>query len=358
MNMALLLWVWLLFSAPSAASGWRPLLSGHLRKTPPLYSQVPETIQDIVSATTNAIDQFDPDIIEELIKIEAPLIEIEEEAAVLEDLAEVSSDLGMIFAPETVLLRLSAVVSKILDLTSDYLPDHMIRSDEFVFGIPLLVTSVYLLVRSATPILAGQFEELDELDRTAFELCFGPVGVTMLQFKGMKALGCFEWVTYEAGEILIDEDEYNDLSYVTDSDDDNSEDIPDLYWQFEGDTIFSFRGNVYSIVERINGMHIDDSGAQGLLGDTRFVSFCEGEPANIKNDEARKRISNPIGTITIGPKGATLLQINSRKLFELMDNDERLESSIRLLLLKSLKLKIGNLLLAQKNQMNIRRSNE
>jgi len=306
-----------------------------------------------------------------------------EEGAILNDLSEVSSDLAVLLAPETIILRLANVIGKILEVLSDYLPDHSLRSDELAFNLPVMVTSIFLLSRSAGPILKAQFVELDYLDLDAFELCFQPVGVTLLQYKCMKATGCFEWITCEAGTILIDEEEYNeyDASSLLDDIDDVVDDeticCPAdwkyLYWQFDGDVIRSFKGNIFGFIERTNGKHIDNPEAQGLLGDTRFLSSLEEKQSQSRgkqkqntrngrssNDIMNNQLLHPIDTIQIGPAGARLLRIDGHKLLDLMDHDERLESSIRLLLLKSLRLKIGNLLLAQQEecQFNINLSDD
>eukprot|EP00571_Detonula_confervacea_P008953 CAMPEP_0172328360 /NCGR_PEP_ID=MMETSP1058-20130122/60312_1 /TAXON_ID=83371 /ORGANISM="Detonula confervacea, Strain CCMP 353" /LENGTH=346 /DNA_ID=CAMNT_0013045473 /DNA_START=237 /DNA_END=1277 /DNA_ORIENTATION=- len=309
-----------------------------------------------------SVDQF-PDVIQGIIRLAA---NPEEEAAVLTDLAEVSSDFVVLFAPETIILRLTAVIGKILELTSDYLPDQSLRSDQLAFNIPVMAASVFLLSRSAGPIFKAQFVELDSLDLDAYELCFQPVGVTLLQFKCMKATGCFEWITSEAGTILIDEEEYEyDVRSLDDDVDNDNTCCPSdwkyLYWQYDGDVIRSFKGHVFGFIERTNGKHIDNPEAQGLLGDTRFLWSLEEKSREKQkktnkvrnNDNSNYQLLHPIATIKIGSAGARLLRIDSHKLLDLMDHDERLESSFRLLLLKSLKLKIGNLLLAQQQQCQV-----
>ena len=305
--------------------------------------------QQLSSSTTalaispDQVEEIFREIIDETVTLSTSVTPADE-AAILTDLAEVSSDVVILSsAPVTIFLRLTVVIEKILELLSDYIPDHVIRGDELLFNIPFMVSSLFLLFRSAEPILKAQGVELDELDLTAFDLCFQPVGMTLLQFKSMKATGCFEWIDYEPGKVLIDENEYccttSGWKY--------------LYWQYSGDIISSFRGKVYSSIERENGMHINYPGAQGLLGDTRFLYLLEEESREKQTQKGRSGMmdddairSDTIATVAIGNTGAKLLRIDSHKLFDLMEHDERLESSIRLLLLKSLKLKIGNLLFA------------
>jgi len=283
----------------------------------------------------------------------------EDEAAVLTDLAGVSSDLGVLFASETFILRFSTVVGKIFDLISDYLPDKSIRSDQLVLNIPLLAIAVYLFSRSAVPILKAQYVELDELDYTAFELCFEPVGVTLLQYKSMKATGCFEWITRDAGTVLIDENDYVDISAEVDvAGDNDSSNLPHdwkyLYWQYGGVVNRTYKGVDIGTVERNIGKHIDNPDAQGLLGDLRFLYNLDLERQRQQmnthngrkygNDYLNMNPVVPIVTTTVASNGTRLLRIDSHKLFDLMDTDERLESAIRLLLLKGVQLKIGYML--------------
>lgn len=320
------------------------------------------------------IDQVVPDILQEVVTASttsaSTLTNPTEEAAILNDLAEVSSDLTILFVPETIILRLTNVIGKILELTSDYLPDHTLRGDQIALTLPVLVSGLFLLIRSALPIIKAQFVELDHLDLEAYALCFQPVGVTLLQYKCMKAEGCFEWITCEAGTTLIDEQEYNEYTDCSirgkdASDSMSPSDWKYVYWQFDGAVIRSFKDKVFGIIERTNGKHIDDPEAQGLLGDTRFLAIIEEEQFIRSGNPRQQSTKNsgdsnanntsyetlhPIATIRIGPAGSRLLRIDGQMLLDLMDHDARLESSIRLLLLKSLKLKIGNLLLVQQDE--------
>lgn len=305
------------------------------------------------------IDQI-PEIVQEAFD------EPQGKAALLNDIAEASTDI-LIFSsePSTIILRLSTLMERILGLTSDYLPDQAIRPDELLFNIPILAASVfYLTKKSAIPIVQAQFVKLDDLDLVSYNLCFAPVGVTLLQFKSMKATECFDWIDCSPGEVLIDENEDYQrssnghiLRRISESDDEWKY----LYWQYNGTVIKSYKDKVFAVVEREEGKHIDEFDAQGLLGDTRFMCNLEAEERARLRDASdndvenslinEDRLQHPIATMTIGDKGAKMLRIDSYKLFDLMEHDEKLESSIRLLLLKSLKLKIGNLLRAFKNKL-------
>jgi len=94
----------------------------------------------------------------------------EEEAAILNDLAGATQDLAILFAPETIILRLAEVVGKSLELASSYLPNSSIRGDNLAFNLPVLATASFLLYRSAVPIIKAQFTELNYRDHVAFEI--------------------------------------------------------------------------------------------------------------------------------------------------------------------------------------------
>lgn len=299
----------------------------------------------LFSSSSELIREFFPDF--------SALTDAEGEAAMLTDLAHVSSDIVVILEPETVLLRLGVVIGRMLGMTSDYVSDEKIRGDELAFDLPLLWISVLLFWRSAVPLIRARFfTKLDEFDMDAYDQCFAPVGVSLLQFKSMKATGCFERMFVGPGTVLIDENCEVGVGWQY------------LYWQYDGRVIRSHRGNVFNVAERTRGRNINHPKAVGLLGDSRFLykldeheaeTNSNGRPKTLpeadvaastgKDDDDRP--SYPIATATVGGEGATMLRIDSYKLFDLMDHDVRLESSIRRLLLKSLQRKIGNLLRAQ-----------
>ena len=278
------------------------------------------------------ISMISPDQVTDVIQQvsdSAANIDVNEEAALLNDLAEVSEDMLVLAAPETIILRLGAVIGRILELVSDYLPEQSIRNDELLVNVPLFSAALFLLTRSALPIIQAQFVDLNEQDKWAYYLCFKPVGLTLLQFKEMKATGCFEWIECEPGEVLIDEKEWTAESLLSDSNDDSDKKTTPtswkyLYWQSDGEVERSFRGKKFGLIERRNGKHIDNPDAQGILGVTRFLYFLEEENRRQYGGSTTSEYPfHPIDTITVGPKGAQLLRIDSFKLFDLMDHDQR-----------------------------------
>lgn len=312
-----------------------------------------------------SIDQI-PEVIQQ---VEGIFTNPESQSQLLNDLAEASTDVVILSTePETIILRLAAVCERVLALSADYIPDKMIRPEEWLLNIPVVGVSLFYFGKSAFPIVKARFVELDDLDLTAYKLCFAPVGVKLWQFKCMKATGCFDWIECSPGRVLIDENEdyrQSPSGHILRRESKTDDDWKYLYWQYNGTVIQSYKNNVFGIIERDEGMHINNQYAQGLLGDTRFIANIEAEcratqfeeRKHIKNDidygsSGMDHLYHPIATMTIGSNSAKILRIDSYKLFDLMDHDERLESSIRFLLLKSLKLKIGNLLRAYNRDSN------
>lgn len=278
------------------------------------------------------ISMISPDQVTDVIQQvsdSAANIDVNEEAALLNDLAEVSEDMLVLVAPETIILRLGAVIGRVLELLSDYLPEQSIRNDELLVNVPLFSAALFLLSRSAIPRIRAQFIDLNEQDKWAYYLCFKPVGLTLLQFKGMKALDVFEWIECKPGEVLIDEKEWTAESLKSDNNDDSDKKTTPtawkyLYWQSDGEVERSFRGKTFGSLKRRNGKHIDNQDAQGILGVTRFLYFLEEENRRQYGGSTTSEYQfHPIDTITVGPKGARLLRIDSSKLFDLMDHDQR-----------------------------------
>ena len=88
--------------------------------------------------------------------------------------------------------------------------------------------------------------------------------------------------------------------------------------------------------------------------DTKTVSLFQDTlgslwTANTTSSQSLK-VGYSMATITVKNREAILLRVNGFKLMELMENDEPLSASVRLLLIMSLQRKIGALLRSGKEQ--------
>jgi len=141
----------------------------------------------------------------------------------------------------------------------------------------------------------------------------------MLQFKAMKATGCFEWIYCKSGKVLVDERNYDGTLSCDAYDESYRAEGKYLYWQLDGTVKRSFRGRQITFIERTNGRHINNPRAQGLLGDTRYLYHVEEETAMSDDDiDCSSSPFHPIATITV-ESGSRMLRIDSERLQELMD---------------------------------------
>lgn len=281
------------------------------------------------------------------------------EAEVLSDLAHVALDLSIFMTPVTVLLRAFSVIGRVLDMGADYIPDHVIRTDDLVFNGAMLAVYFSLLGKSVVPVIRGIFVELSDVDEEIYEQLFQPVGVSKIQFKSIRAAS-IDYIDVEPNSNIFCEPQSPDCE-TCDEDNLNGFSSSDyMYWLYMGVVETSFEGLPISYVERNNGRSIDDPGAMGLLGDIRFLNRLDEEKLAMKtndfrllNDEPTENLLSvpkfnyPLPTYKSGPKGAKLLRINSNKVLELMKHDDELAASVRGLLLKSLQRKVGHLLLSK-----------
>jgi hypothetical protein len=274
----------------------------------------------------------------------------------LKDISHVALDLFPYFAPTTVILRLSLVVGQLFDFASEYFPDGSVYPDELFFQICALVISFFLLSRSAYPLLRATLAKTTELDQIVFQQLFEPVDISWLQYKSMLAAECVDWIKVPPGTLLVSEDEgFVPLQEPSVANSrklqrEEREKVEYLYWIYNGDAVLSFKGSHLYHVERSNGKSIEDPSAVGFLADMRFLYKLdhrkrkEMERKGVLYPVHTQSMQYPMATIHIGEKETTLMRINSKILFELMDHDDELALSMRSLLLKSLQRKVGHLL--------------
>ena len=301
------------------------------------------------------------------------------ESELFKDISHVLMDFFVFLNPDTYLLRLAIVMGQIFGWASSLVIDKAINPNDLFFQLITFPISVILLTRSLWPILKALRVELSQLDLAAYQQLFEPVGVSLLQFRALKATEALDWVTVDAGTVLVDENDSleegsspNSLSYSSSSS--SFEGCSHcLYWLYKGDVRVSYNGQMVTYLERSNGRFIDDPNSSGLLADMRFLYQMEershGKLSKIQRDflndvvdffqNPRQKSSGtsnkpgvlnatyPMLTMVVGNQGGTLLRMDSVKLLDLMEHDGNLSNSMRRLLLKSLQRKIGHLLDAQ-----------
>ena len=337
-------------------------------------------------------------------------VDLDTSAQILNDLSYIASDLSVYITGATSYLRFAALIGRILSLTSDYL-DQDLSLEEFVFQHVMILTTFGLLLKSVAPILQSSFVKTTEFDDDAYRMLFEPIGVSWIQYKSLKATSCVDWITVDANTVLVNEHEAQKFtpSIIIDNttlaselshwfrdgdDDDDNKSVSTagdtnqtnyMYWLYRGDVSVSYDGREYYDITRTRGKYIDDPEALGFLADMRFLYMMDRnrrrkrlmELRNIDKNAKMKYLSllqdtlgsswtsatNPaqslkvgysMATITVKNREAILLRVNGSKLLELMENDEPLSASVRLLLMMSLQRKIGALLRSGKEpQKNV-----
>jgi hypothetical protein len=236
------------------------------------------------------------------------------------DAAHLAMDFVGFVAPATVLVRLAAVVGRILTIASDYVPDHSMFPEEFLFQMCMLFLSATLLIKSLLPLALSSSTTLSFQDRRTYCALFGPVGVNRHQYKTLATMA-LEWITLVPHETI-------------------ESNITHIYWLYSGEIdVLSIDGRSVQTVSRVKQALSPENAASCLLGEATFIQSLE------TNTFQCNEAVSPMSTTTLkaGPVGAELLRINTNKLAFLMDHDEHLAKAIRRLLVKSMHDKLCSL---------------
>jgi len=263
---------------------------------------------------------------------------------VLRDLSHIISDFVVFLDPETSILRSAELFGRILGISSGYMQNPILPPDEVFFQIVTLCISVQLFIKSGLPVIKAHFITTTERDELFYEQLFQKVGITWIQYKSMIAEEILDWVVLEPNTLLVSEKCLETH--------DKSEDI--MYWLLKGDMEVSYESVILQYMERTSGKSINDSTSFGLAGDMRFLFHINQKEIKKENSEGIEcadipKSEYPMATIRTGRKRATMMRIKGNSLLKLMENDERLYKSIKMLLLRSLQRKVSALLLSKSN---------
>lgn len=316
--------------------------------------------------------------------LEALLSDAHVQASLLDDMSNILLQTATIFDPSVFVLRLAVAVSRILAVYADYLPNRGIAPDSLFFDSLGLLTAYFRFRRSAELFWLGSLEATTINDEKVYEHLFEPAGLTWRQFKTLKATS-MEWVDVPPNTTLICEDDVRLFQNLTtgpetepgpggqDRIEDGKQEY--IYWLYQGGVELVFRGNQCYKIDRTSGVSLDDPGSIGLMGDMRFI--CRFDLQSKRLNELKKhkldyflykcgntqRLSSYYtvdltyingeydnylwATYKTGNSGATLLRINTDECLKMLDDDDDLATSFRLLLMKSLQRKVTALLKSQ-----------
>lgn len=232
------------------------------------------------------------------------------EAEVLNDLSHVALDLTTLLGPTTVTLRLATVVGRLLSMASDYIPDHAMLPEEFIFQHVMLFIALSRMIQAALPILRTNSAKPTVRDCRCYHRIFRKAGISWLQYKTI-ATQAFDWVVVPPDAVLPTE---------------NLDKVPVLIWPYVGEIeVFSEGESVQTVTQK----------CRHLLGDLEFarqIGVVEND-STFAPTEARA-----------GPAGATVLMIDTTKLLNLMRNDEQIADGLRSVICNGMQERIDQLL--------------
>lgn len=255
------------------------------------------------------------------------------EAEVLNDLSHVALDLGTFLGFNSGLsARLANVVGRILLMVADFLPDHHINTDDLIFQIPLFLLACRALTDAAIPWIRSHLNDQrrsypSPRDGRAYKSLFQPTGISWRRFLLLRH-DVLDWTNMSPGSVIAGETSHY------------------MYWLYRGEIeIHSNLELVHSIQRHTNNPGPAGIGLIGeeLLMDTLDLSYSESRglyDSGSSSSNSSSSKTRPAVTVKVGEEGALLLRIDVSKVAQLVQHDEDLEHSMRLLVLQGMREKI------------------
>ena len=231
---------------------------------------------------------------------------------ILTDLSHVFLDLITLWGPNAVMVRLFAVIGRILCVLADYVPDRSMNPEEVVFQGFMLLVACSGLFQVMLPQIWSQFlaPKPTLRDGKAYTAWGKPVGMSWDQYKALT-VSVLEWKELAPGETL-------------DTTADSDKNRTTLYWLYKGEAQVqrgSSRKGKSQVIRRTPGRLRQIDGAQKV----DLASFQTSSPDTDKST-----------TITAGPQGATLLTCHVDRLKTLMRHDTSMRDVWKVLLWQGL----------------------
>lgn len=306
------------------------------------------------------------------------------ESELLTDVAHVALDLITFASPTRALLRLSLCVGRMLAIAADWVPDHYLHPEEWLFQGFMLTVSFGLLAKTALPVLPALLHQ--STNRYGEKRAYGALfkrhgGLSWVQTKMILAGGGAEWFELEEGEVAVMMEEKKEEATNTNGGADGSVDVVQghdgyLYWLQKGEAeLLICSGDTCLSKERAVATASDASSGTStsidevaILGELEFARKMQDQQSKAKakqaaknkkadkktvkdaavasaiptemasngnaNGDLKESSPNYISTTTTtkiraGPSGATLLRLDATRLLKLMDDDDALADGIR-----------------------------
>jgi len=275
------------------------------------------------------------------------------ELDLLNDVSFVALDMPEFLSHNTIWLRLSNLIGRILLLSSDFTQSDQISPEELVIHASMLAVSTHMFLCTAGPLISAIFSipSLSIRDRRAYCLLFEAVGLSVLQFKTLLSSKTLDWVEYAPNELV----ELNG---------------EDMYFLYSGEAATPADNNAgTNTVNNKNKSNVDASksidnsdhtisdGEALCVSNMVFgvVQFAKTLETSLhKNTKKKSKLAkkttcaHPTSSVgssfIVGPNGSSMMRISTPKLLQFMKNDNKLSSSIQRLVLQCLQEKLSRTL--------------
>ncbi len=245
------------------------------------------------------------------------------EAQVYGDIAHLILDLGTIYAPDTILLRLLIFLGRICSILSDYVPDHSMTFDEIMFQSVMLTFSTSSLLNKLATFTSSLTETTTFQDKRVFVTVFSPAGFTWMQYKTLLARNIIEWSHCEPGTFLSED---NESLLVTYRGQVNQFTNGNPFIQY-GSMMNWGRRYSYDIIgdfskanELLRGVN-NKAKNKRISGRKNHIFLHEDEEDDFFNQSQNPRV------LQVGKTGALLLRINTKMLLQHTNEDDGMTES-------------------------------
>ena len=237
---------------------------------------------------------------------------------ILTDLSHVALDLVTLWGPSAVVVRLFAVIGRILCVLADYLPDGFMNPEEVVFQGFMLAVALIGLLQVMLPQIWSQFlaPKPTLRDGKAYTAWGKPAGMSWDQYKALT-VSALEWKELRPGEKI----QVNATPDLLSRNDKNQQNQTTLFWLYKGDVKVQRAGHKKSHVIRRNTHRLRQ------VDGVQHVDLASLQSAaTLPNPESRST------TITAGEHGATLLTCRMDRLSPLLRHDASLKDVWKVIL--------------------------
>jgi hypothetical protein len=244
---------------------------------------------------------------------------------ILNDMSHLTLDVASFLNKGLLGVRIAAIAGRLCTIAADFLPDHSMFPEEFIFQLFMLMVAIIGLGKAAVlPIFAALHRNVQIRDGKTYDALFVSTGVSWTQFKAMSMFA-MDWVDLSEGETIKNFDGEDDQRDHTDY----------MYWLYSGSITVEHANHVSYEVQRASGPKRSHESGRAVIGEHRLLSHLRKKHVPQAASEASSSSSFTIRSNT----PSTLLRINAAKLQILMENDSHLAESIRLWLYQSMEAK-------------------